>query len=106
MQSTNLEKEIKYASARIIKNYKPEKVILFGSLAYGKATLSSDIDMVIIKKTHKNHWERLKEADRFISHDFPIDILVYTPKEISERLKIGDTFVENFINRGRVIYEK
>lgn len=45
----------------IIKKYKPEKIILFGSLATGKVHEWSDIDLAIIKETPLNYFERLLE---------------------------------------------
>jgi len=97
---------LKEAVKELSIGYKPEKIILYGSLSQGKVTDSSDIDLVIIKKTPKDPWQRLKEADNYLSHRFPIDFLVYTPAEIKQRLKMEDPFVENFVNKGKVVYEK
>lgn len=47
------QKEIKRITKQIVKNYNPEKIILFGSFAYGKPKPSSDIDLLIIKKSRK-----------------------------------------------------
>ncbi|MGB9612625.1 MAG: nucleotidyltransferase domain-containing protein [Candidatus Margulisiibacteriota bacterium] len=98
--------ELKLIIQKLKTGYKPEKVILFGSLAHGKITNSSDIDLMIVKKTKKDPWTRLREADRFVDHNFPIDILVYTPKEIKQRIKMGDPFVKDIIEKGEIVYEK
>jgi len=86
--------------------YKPEKIILFGSLIQNNISENSDIDLMIIKKTNKDPWTRQQEADRYISHGFPIDFLVYTPGEIKERLKSGDPFVKEILKNGKVLHEK
>jgi predicted nucleotidyltransferase len=98
--------ELRTIIKRLETGYKPERIILFGSLAEGKITTSSDIDLLIIKKTNKDHWSRLQDADQYLDHNYPVDFLVYTPEEIKQRLKIGDIFVEDIVKKGKVIYEK
>ncbi|MBU0600635.1 nucleotidyltransferase domain-containing protein [bacterium] len=85
--------------------YKPEKIILFGSLANGKTDEDSDIDLIIIKQTKKNPWERAAEVDQFIKHNVPVDFLVYTPEEVKERVQINDFFIKEVLEKGQVIYE-
>lgn len=100
------QEEIKLIINRLKKGYRPEKIILFGSFAHGKINESSDIDLLIVKNTSKNPWERQKEADKFIDHKFPVDFLVYTPRELKQRQEMRDSFIEEVINTGRVIYER
>lgn len=97
--------EVKEIVQALKVNYKPEKIILFGSLANGKTNESSDIDLMIIKQTKKNPWERAAEVDRFIKHNLPVDFLVYTPEEVKERIQINDFFIKEIMERGQVIYE-
>ncbi len=100
------KKQLRLISKRIEANYKPEKIILFGSIAKENITDSSDIDLLIIKNTQKDPWARLKEVDRLVDHNFPTDFLVYTPKEIKKELEEGNSFIEDALNNGKVIYEK
>ncbi len=100
-------KLIKVITKKIQDNYNPEKIILFGSYAYGKPKKDSDIDLLIIKKTNARHIDRstkvreiLQEENRLIA----IEPLVYTPEEINQRLKIEDDFIKNIINDGKVLY--
>lgn len=94
--------------ARKIRNrYKPEKIILFGSYAYGKPKRDSDIDLLIIKKTKQRHIDRsvrireiVKQENRLV----PIEPLVYTPKEINERLKLEDDFIKKIYEKGIILY--
>jgi predicted nucleotidyltransferase len=92
--------------ASIGANYQPEKIILFGSLAEGTASGESDIDLLVIKETDKNPWDRSAEVDRYVDHQVPVDILVYTPAEIAGRLSVNDLFIKDICTRGKVIYEK
>ena len=101
------QEEIKKIVNRIVENYKPEKIVLFGSFAHGKPTKDSDVDLFIIKKTKKNLLERIREVDRIlINRTIPLDVLVYTPEQTRKRLSLGDFFVEDIMNNGKVLYEK
>ncbi|MFH1048466.1 MAG: nucleotidyltransferase domain-containing protein [Patescibacteria group bacterium] len=100
------KKEIKRITDQIVKKYKPEKIILFGSFAYGKPKPSSDIDLLIIKNSGKIKVERIKEVLMKVESEIPLEPLVYTPKEIQERLDLGDFFFQNVFRKGKLLYEK
>ena len=98
-------KEIKKIVEQIIKNYKPEKIILFGSFAWGNPIKDSDIDLFIVKNTNKPKGERLAKVEKILSErNVPLDILVYTPGEVKKRLALGDFFVEDIVKKGKIIY--
>jgi predicted nucleotidyltransferase len=91
----------------IIKEYKPEKIILFGSYAYGKPSGDSDIDLLIVKNTDKrpiDRWIEVKRLLRDKNRMLPVSPLVYTEKEIEERTAIRDFFVEEIFEKGEVLY--
>ena len=96
---------IKKIVGRIAKNYKPEKIYLFGSFAWGKPSKDSDFDLFIIKKTKEKRHSRQLKVRRLIKGELPVDILVYTPEETERRLKIGDFFIEDILKKGKVLYE-
>ena len=100
------QKEIENITKQIVKKYKPEKIILYGSFAYGKPKSNSDIDLLIIKKTNKRKVERIKEILMKIKSDLPLEPLVYSPKECRERLNLGDFFFLDIFKKGKVLYEK
>jgi predicted nucleotidyltransferase len=92
---------------RILKGYKPKKVILFGSYAYGEPTEDSDIDLLIIKNTDKrpiDRWVEVKRLLRDTSRTLPVSPLVYTEKEIAERMAMRDFFVQEIFEKGEVLY--
>jgi predicted nucleotidyltransferase len=101
-----LESELAKIVDSIEKNYHPEKIVLFGSLAEGRLTKGCDIDLLVIKDTDKDPWSRSEEVDRFIQHTVPVDVLVYTPREIEERLGINDSFLKEILETGKVLYER
>jgi len=101
------QKEIKKVVDKIVKNYKPEKIILFGSFATGKSIKDSDVDLLIVKNTKEPRTKRHLEVDRMLlDRDIPLDILVYTPREIEKRISLGDFFVRNIIQQGKILYEE
>lgn len=106
MAKTKINQEIEKITEQIIKNYKPEKIILFGSYAWGKPNKSSDVDLFIVKKTEDDPIRRCYEVRKAANSLFPLDVLVFNPKEIKERIKLGDFFLEEVTNRGKIIYEE
>lgn len=90
-----------------LKNYNPEKIILFGSTARNETDEYSDFDLVIIKKTDKQFLQRLVEVVDFLPlHSPAIDLLVYTPEEFERMKEDENPFIEQVIKDGKVIYEK
>jgi len=103
------EKEIKAITEQIVKKYKPEKIILYGSAARGDFDQDSDIDMLIIKKSHKSRPERATDVYRLIwdlERTSPFEPLVFTPKELEGRIKLGDPFFLTILKEGKVLYGK
>lgn len=103
----NTNKIIANITEKIRDDYKPDKIILFGSYAYGNPRKDSDIDLLIIKKTKARHIDRsirireiLKEENRFVA----IEPLVYTPKEINKRVELEDDFIKTILEKGVVLY--
>ncbi len=90
----------------IVKNYNPEKVILFGSYADGNPTPESDVDLLIIIKSDKSNWEVSVDISLLLNHSSPIDIIVKTPDEVKRRIKMGDFFLKNILKSGKTLYER
>ena len=92
---------------KIIKKYKPEKIVLFGSFAWGNPDRHSDVDLFIIKKTRMRHIDRSVKVAEILDEEngiFAIDLLVYTPGEVAERLRMGDPFIGKIMKKGVVLY--
>jgi predicted nucleotidyltransferase len=95
------------ALQRIIAQLNPEKIILFGSYAYGVPTPDSDVDLLIILKTTASAKDRyLVVSNLLYPRLFPVDILVKTPQEIEQALKRGDFFIKELLSKGHVLYER
>lgn len=92
---------------KLCTGYAPQKVILFGSYAYGNPRPNSDIDLLIIKETSERFIDRWVTVRRLLSdpkRTVPLETLVLTPQEVSRRLAIGDQFLAEIIEKGEVLY--
>jgi uncharacterized protein len=100
-------RSLRPAIQKIVDELNPEKIILFGSYAYGKPTPHSDVDLLVVLKTNASLKERSWKVSRLLlPRPFPVDILVRTPKEIEKALKSGDFFLQEILTRGKVLYER
>ncbi len=91
----------------IIKYYKPEKIILFGSYAYGTPNNDSDVDLLVIKQTNKRRLERGKELTSLLpnKYNFPMDILIYNTEEVNKWENVPLAFITSIINKGKLMYK-
>lgn len=95
------------AVERIAQALKPEKIILFGSYAYGNPTPDSDVDLLVIMEINKPRKEHVVDVSLLLyPRLFPVDILVKTPEEIEESLKKRDFFIREIVTKGQVLYER
>lgn len=91
----------------IVKRFSPEKIILFGSHAYGKPSAWSDVDFLVIKETSKGDLESQLEILKSLpTLNFGVDIIVRSQKTIEKRTKLGDWFLIDIIEKGEVLYER
>lgn len=98
---------IKQVAARIAKQFDPERIILFGSYAYGRPNPYSDVDLLVVMNTADRPRLKQIEIARSLSpHPFGLDIIVRTPDQIAERVAQGDYFLREIISRGQVLYER
>lgn len=100
-----LEAEVKRYLTVLAEQYRPQKVLLFGSMAGGETGEWSDLDLVIIKETDRRFLDRTKEVMQLLRPRVGVDILVYTPAEF-ERLSRERAFVrDEIVGKGKVLYE-
>ena len=102
MPAQNLIEEV---IERIVDKFHPQKIILFGSYAYGEPTRDSDIDLLVIMNTNLRPVEQAVEIRRQTDFTFPVDLLVRTSEQVQERLALGDTFFKEVLSKGKVCYE-
>ena len=101
-----LNMELKRIVTQIIKRYRPEKIILFGSLAEDKIHQWSDLDLLIIKKTNKRIIGRRMQVYRIAKPKVGLDLFIYTPQEIKMFLRENSSFIAEILEQGEILYEK
>jgi predicted nucleotidyltransferase len=102
-----LEQELNRMTEILIREYAPEKLILFGSVAQGEIHEWSDLDLVVVKQTEKPLLERIEEVLRLVRPKVGLDVLVYTPEELDSLVDERRVFVlDEIIYKGAVAYER
>ena len=102
------QRQIETYAADVAREFRPLKIVLFGSYAYGNPTDDSDVDlMVVMPKDDSGAKNRDKAIaiDSAIPASFPLDLLVRDPEDIRWRLEEGDCFLHDVFSKGRVLYE-
>jgi predicted nucleotidyltransferase len=94
----------RYARA-IAERFQPDKIILFGSYAYGTPHEDSDVDLLVVKPTWSQHSLAVQIRWK-LTAPFPMDLIVRTPKEMKWRLEEGESFLTEIVSKGKVLYEK
>ena len=100
------EREIRSVCRRIVRNFKPDKVILFGSYAYGSQTEDSDIDLLVILPFEGKSFRKSVEILNRVNPPFAIDLIVRQPDDVERRYRQGDPLVGEALDRGKVLYER
>jgi uncharacterized protein len=92
--------------AKISRALNPERIILFGSYAYGSPHDDSDVDLLVIQTTQDKFFKRGLRIRKLLSweENGVISLLVLTPEEIAKRLECGDQFVAEILQRGKQLY--
>jgi predicted nucleotidyltransferase len=96
---------IRRYAQRLAECFEPEKIILFGSYAYGSPHADSDVDLLVIMPA-RNALDQAFKIRCEVPAPFPMDLLVRTPKDIEWRLEDGDLFHTKIVTKGKLLYEK
>jgi uncharacterized protein len=97
--------EIKAFSQQIVDKFQPERIILFGSYAYGQPNEDSDVDLLVILPFEEMPVQTAIAIRRQIKSPFPLDLMARTPEQIQQRLDMGDFFIQDIISKGHILYE-
>jgi len=97
--------QIEEVSRCIADAYHPERILLFGSYAWGTPSRDSDVDLLVILPFEGKTVAKSVEMRLKIRPPFPVDLLVRTPEKIRERLALGDPFIRDILKEGKVLYE-
>ncbi len=89
----------------IVGTVHPDKIIIFGSYAYGTPTKDSDLDLLVIMPSDEPMHKRVLPIRKLL-RDFhvPKDIIVYTPDEVEKWKNVTNAFITSIMKKGKVIY--
>ena len=100
------DKEIQSVVEQIVRLYKPDKIVLFGSLVKGELNPGTDIDLFIVKKdVPELGVDRIRQLDALVKYQLATDFVVYRPEEVERRLELGDPFLKGILKEGKVLYD-
>lgn len=102
----SLKTEVSKLTEILVKKYKPEKIILFGSAARGNNKPESDLDLFVVKKTKKQYFDRVFEAMKYLNTDRSVDMIVFTPEEFEKAQNEKRVFIKQVLKYGVNLYEQ
>ena len=96
---------IRNVTRQIVQQFHPQKVILFGSYAYGQPTEDSDVDLLVVMDTDESPLHVAAKIAAAIEHPFPLDIVVRTPVELASAVHRRGVFATEVATKGITLYE-
>jgi predicted nucleotidyltransferase len=95
---------IRRFARRLAERFHPEKIILFGSYAYGTPHAESDVDLLVIMPARDVVNQAIR-ISRAFARPFALDLIVRTPRQVERGLREDDWFLREITDRGKVLYE-
>ncbi|TSC78332.1 MAG: DNA polymerase subunit beta [Parcubacteria group bacterium Gr01-1014_33] len=108
MERIIVEQKIREVADKIVAEFQPEKIILFGSWAWGKPHEDSDVDLLVVKDSTRPRIERERELYALLPRrDIAMDVLVYTRRELEDKInRDRNLFLEDIVHNGTVLYSQ
>ena len=98
-------KDIRAFARRIAKEFKPKRIILFGSYAYGNPTADSDVDLLVVFPGRGSKADKSLDIRTRLDPRFPLDLLTRSAGEVAKRIAWNDWFLQEVMEKGKVLYE-
>jgi predicted nucleotidyltransferase len=98
---------IRYITDKIVREIKPEKIILFGSFARGDARKDSDLDLFVVNNGDSENETIRRQIETLLwGRKFGLDLLVRKPEEVAWNFRAKNTFYTKHIFKdGKILYE-
>ena len=103
METSNPIEEI---TARIVRNFRPEKIILFGPRAHGNPGPDSDYDLLVILPFEGRPFMKSVEILQTVHADVSLDLVARTPEDVARRYREFDPLMRHALDHGRILYER
>ncbi|MGD0092311.1 MAG: nucleotidyltransferase domain-containing protein [Planctomycetota bacterium] len=98
-------RDIQAFAKRVVEEFHPQRIILFGSYSRGEATPDSDVDMLVIMPFRGKEYLQAAKIRLRVHTPFPMDMLCCRPTTLRKRLAMGDPFLREIVEHGRLLYE-
>jgi predicted nucleotidyltransferase len=100
------EENIRELCSRIVHEFQPDKIILFGSYAAGTPSPDSDVDLLVLLPFEGKSFRMSLDILNRTNPPFPIDLLARTPEDTARRYREGDPLIRTALDHGKVLYER
>ena len=94
---------IRRLAQQIAEHFQPDRIILFGSYAYGQPDRDSDVDLLVVMPA-RNEIDQALRIWTAIDPPFALDVIVRTPANLRWRLEEGDSFLREIVSQGKVLH--
>jgi predicted nucleotidyltransferase len=98
-------KEIRNLTSQIAREFNPDRIILFGSYAYGHPDNDSDVDILVVLPFKGKPVRKAIEIRNKVNAGVPLDLIVRTPEQLNDRVAQNDWFIREILERGHTLYE-
>lgn len=109
LEGPDFETYLATITAALVRDFSPERIVLFGSFARGDQNRASDLDLVVIAPTALPFFDRIGRALEICqgaSTRLPVEALVYTPEEWERMIAEGSSFAALVLREGRVLHDR
>ncbi len=91
---------------RVAETVHPEKIILFGSHAWGHPTEDSDLDLfVIVPPSDLPAYRRVRDVYKALRGlKIPVDIVMQTSTDVEQKKNVATSLVKKVLEEGEVLY--
>ncbi|MFN8637198.1 MAG: nucleotidyltransferase domain-containing protein [Chloroflexota bacterium] len=98
--------QIDDVSDRIVRYHAPDRIILFGSYAYGVPDEGSDVDLLVVLPFDGKPFRKAAQIQSQVHAGFPLDVIAVRPADLERRYREADPLIRDALDRGRVLYER
>ncbi len=97
--------DIQTLADNIVREFHPEKIILFGSHARGDARTDSDVDLMVIIASDEHPSRTAADiTNRVHPRNYALDLIVRSPETVRRIMQMNDWFMHEVMREGRVLY--
>jgi predicted nucleotidyltransferase len=90
---------------RIAREFRPVRIILFGSRAHGVARSDSDVDLLVLMPIRGTAFRQALDILNRVDPPFAVDLIARDPQDAADRYRLGDPLIREAIDHGKVMYE-